>query len=63
MTIQIIQEIYFTKSMVSKKNLTMTEINLNDQFEELVQVTLQEQQDNGKSAKSQNFFQDNNAIK
>ena len=49
--------------MVSKKNLTMTEINLNDQFEELVQVTLQEQQDNGKSAKSQNFFQDNNAIK
>ena len=63
MTIQIIQKIYFTKSMVSKKNLTMTEINLNDQFEELVQVTLQEQQDNGKSAKSQNFFQDNNAIK
>ena len=41
----------------------MTEISLNDQLKELVQVTLQKQQDNGKSAKSQNFFQDNNTIK
>ena len=49
--------------MVSKKKVTMTEISLNDQFEELVQVTLQEQHDNSKSEKSQNFFQDNNAIK
>ena len=39
----------------------MTEISLNEQFKELVQLTLQEQQDNNQSAKSQNYFQDNNA--
>ena len=41
----------------------MTEISLNDHFQELLQVTLQEQQDNDESAKSQYFFQDNNAMK
>ena len=40
----------------------MTEISLNEQFEELVQVTLQEQQDKDESAKSQNFFQDNSTF-
>ena len=43
----------------------MTEISLNDQFEELVLMKLQEQQqeqDNDVSAKNQDFFQDNDAF-
>ena len=41
----------------------MTEISLNEQFEELVQATMQEQQDIDESTKRQDFCQDNNAIK
>ena len=43
----------------------MTEISLNDQFEELVLMKLQEQQqeqDNDVSAKNEYFFQDNDAF-
>lgn len=41
----------------------MTELSLNDQFEELAQVTLQKQQNKNESAKSKKYYQDNNAIK
>ena len=41
----------------------MTEISLNKQFEELIQATMQEQEDIDESTKRQDFCQDNNAIK
>ena len=60
-------------------NLTMTDYNLNEKFEDLVQKTLQEQEsnyhnnqemkqnnnnnENSVSAKGPDFFQGNNAIK
>ena len=42
------------------KKLTIGEVSLNDQFNEEVQTTLNMDQD--KSAKKQDFFEDNNVI-